>query len=101
MFESLALGAVAVAGIIVIGILVAEAALVCWLFVLPIKMLGLIFRGFALILLLPLVLAVGIAGVVVFGAGMLLFMLPVFPLLLLVGAIWWFARRGHRSAARI
>jgi hypothetical protein len=98
MFEVMALGVIALAAVIIFGVLGAIAALVCWILVLPFKLLGLIFRGFAVLLALPLILAAGIFGFTVFGVGLLFFLIPVVPLLLLVAAIMWLAkRRGHRA----
>ena len=101
MFEALVIGAMVLAAVIVLGILGSLAALVCWLLVLPFKLLGLVFRGFAVLLALPLILVAGILGVVLFGAGLVMFLVPAFPLLLLVGAIVWLARRGHHTARTV
>src|SRR5947199_9059275 len=97
MFELLVAGAIAVAGVAVLGLLGAVVALVCWLFVLPFKLLGLAFRGVAFLLALPFLLIVGLVGALVFGVGALMFIFPALPILLLAGFIWWLAT--HRRPA--
>jgi hypothetical protein len=96
MFETFVLGTLALAGLVVIAILVGVVALVCWLFVLPFKLLGLLLKGLAVILVLPLVL---VPIVILAGAGLLVFMLPALPLLLFVAVVWWLVRRRHRRPA--
>ena len=100
MFELLVVGLVAtVIGVAVLGLLGAVVALVCWLFVLPFKLLGLAFRGLAFLFALPFLLIVGLVGALVFGAGALMFIFPALPILLLAGFIWWLATRRRPAGA--
>jgi hypothetical protein len=97
MFELLVAGAVAVAGLAVLGLVWAVVALVCWLFVLPFKILGLAFRGVAFLLALPFLLIVGVLAAAVFGVGAIVFALPALPIVALAAFVWWLATR-HRTA---
>ena len=97
MFELLVAGAVAVAGVAVLGLLWAVVGLLCWVVVLPFKLLGLAFRGVAFLLALPFLLIAAIAGALLFGLGALVFMIPALPIVALAGLVWWLATR-HRPA---
>jgi len=99
MFELLVAGAIAVAGVAVLGLLWAVVALVCWVLVLPFKLLGLVFRGAAVLLAVPFLLIAGFIGLLVFGAGVLAFMMPALPLVLLILGVVWLVRRRSRSTA--
>ena len=101
MFELMVLGALAIAAMAVLGVLGAVASLVCWVFFLPFKLLGLVFRSFAFLLALPFLLIAGLIGVAVFGVGIFLFLFPAIPLVLILLGIWWLARRrpGHPTPA--
>jgi hypothetical protein len=93
MFELFALGfAVAVA--------LAVIALLCWVFVIPFQLLSMVFKGLAVLLLLPFLVVFGIIAAALFGVGFLLFAIPALPLLVIVGVIWWLAsRRRHPHPA--
>ena len=97
MFGLLGLGLV---GLMVLGLLGAIVSIVLWVVVLPFKLLGLVFRGIGVLLALPFMFAIGILGAVLFGAGMLVFLVPALPLVLLVMGIWWLMRR-RGSHARV
>jgi hypothetical protein len=96
MFELAILALVIVIGLAVIGLV---ASLIWWLFVLPFQILGWLFKGMALLLVLPFVLLAALIGTLVFGAGILVFFFPALPIVLLVLAIWWLARRRRTTAA--
>lgn len=98
MFGLLSVAILLAVGIAVLGVFWAIAALVCWLFVLPFKLLALVFKGLALLMLAPLLLAVAAGAALLFGAGLLAFLAPAIPFVLLVAAIVWLARRAHRPA---
>jgi len=95
MFELLLGGAAAVAGLAIFGLLWAIVAMICWVFVLPFKLLGFAFKGLALVLAFPFMLLIAILGAVVFGVGALLFAIPALPVVALAAVIWWFARRNR------
>ena len=95
MFGLLGLG---LAGLLVVGLLGAVVSIVLWAVVLPFKLLGLVFRGIGVLLALPFMLAIGILGAVLFGAGMLVFLIPALPLVLVVTVIWWLMRRRGSHA---
>ena len=79
-----------------IGVALAVVALLCWVFVIPFQLLALVFKGLAVLLVLPFLLVIGIIAAALFGVGFLLFAIPALPLLLIVGAIWWLARRARQ-----
>ncbi len=97
MLELLVGGAFAVAGLAVFGLLWAIVAMICWVFVLPFKLLGFAFKGLALVLALPFMVVFAVLGVVVFGVGALLFAIPALPVIVLAAVIWWFATRNRQA----
>ena len=83
-----------------VGVGLALVSLVCWVFVLPFQLLSLAFRGLAVLLALPFLIAAGIVGAALFGVGFLLFAVPALPMLLIAGFIWWLvSRRRHPHTA--
>ncbi len=86
-------GAFALAALLVVGVLVALISLVFWVLFLPFRLLGLVFRGVAALLLLPFLLLLAIAGPLIFGVGFLVFLVPGLPLILLALAAWWLWKR--------
>jgi hypothetical protein len=97
----LALGAIAFVVVAVLGLLASVFGLVCWMIFLPFRILGWVFRGFAWLMALPFLLLFGFIGVLIFGAGMLAFMVPVIPFALLAWGAWWLVnRRGPATAPR-
>lgn len=97
--EGLVLIAVlSVAALFFLGLLWAVASLVCWVLVLPFKVLGLVFKALGFLLTLPVLVIAGVIAVSVFGLGALSFLLPALPIVLLVMVIVWLARRGRASA---
>ena len=99
MLELVVLGVLGMAALLVFGVLGAIAAFVWWIVVLPFKLLGLMFRGAAVLLALPFLLIAGFIGLLVFGAGVLAFMMPALPLVLLILGVVWLVRRRSRSTA--
>ncbi len=95
MIELLVMSALALVAVVVFGALASVAALVCWLIFLPFRLLGLIFRGFAFVLLLPLLLLAGVVGVAFFGFGLLVFLVPLLPFALATALIVWLMKRRH------
>lgn len=95
MFELLGLGAVALAGMVVLGTLAAVVAMLCWLLFLPFRLLGWVFHVFAAVLLLPLIVVACVVGAVFFGVGVVMLVVPVLPFILIaVFFTWWFRRRS-------
>ena len=101
MLELLAVGVLAFAGLCVLGLFWSIASLVCWVLFLPFKLLGFLFRGFAFLLALPFMLLFGVLALIVFGAGLLMFLFPALPVLLLAAVVWWLVRRRDRRSARV
>jgi hypothetical protein len=94
-------GAFLVASLIVIGLFVAMFSLIVWLVVLPFKLLGLLFHSALwLIFAVPFMLLIGFVGMLVLGAGLIAFLVPAFPLVLLALGIWWLVKRRQQPAAQ-
>ncbi len=74
MAELVVGGAIALAALVFIGVIWAVVSLVFSLVLLPLKLLGFLFKGVAALLLVPFMLVLGLVGVLVFGAGMLVFL---------------------------
>lgn len=100
MFSGLLLVVAIVAGMAVLSAVAGVISLLFWIVLLPFKLLGLVFRGIAMLLLLPLLLLLGLALGAIVGIPLLIALaIPLLPLLLVVAGIVWLARRGMRSAA--
>ena len=100
MLELVALVVLVLAIMTVVGIVGSIAALVCWLVVLPFKLLGLVFKGIALVLALPFILIAGLIGMLIFGTGVIFALLPALPIVLFVLAVVWLVRRAHGTGVR-
>ena len=98
MFEVFGIGALALAVLAVLGIFWAVASLVCWVLFLPFKLLGLVFRGFAFLLVLPFLVIAGLVGIAIFGVGVLLFLFPAVPVMLIALGIWWLMKHRDKRA---
>lgn len=94
MFEFIAFVALAIAAVLIFGVLASLGSLILWVIVLPFKLIGLVFRGFAVLLAAPFLLVAGILGLVIFGVGFMIFLTPAIPLIALVALVWWLMRRG-------
>lgn len=97
MLEVLALGALAVAGIIIFGVLFSLGSLFLWLITFPFRLLAFVFKGLGVLLALPFILLFGILGVAIFGVGVLIFLTPAVPFLLMVWLVWWLIHRPRRE----
>jgi len=97
MFELLVVGAAVVAALTVFGLVSALVAMICWVFVLPFKLLGFAFQGLAMVLAFPFLLLIAILGAVVFGVGAILFAIPALPFVALAAVIWWLATRNRQA----
>jgi hypothetical protein len=76
-------------------------SLIVWLVVLPFKLLGLLFHSALwLIFAVPFMLLIGFVGMLVLGAGLIAFLVPAFPLVLLALGIWWLVKRRQQPAAQ-
>jgi hypothetical protein len=92
-------GALLLAALMFLGVFGFVVSIFFTIFVLPFKLMGLLFKGFAALLLLPVLLVQGFVGLLVFGAGMIALFAPAVPLLLLGLGIWWLVKRGRQPAA--
>ena len=101
MFELMVIGVLGVVALAAFGIFWAVGSLICWILFLPFKLLGLIFRGFAFLFALPFLLLAGIIGVLLFGAGMRVFLIPALPLLWSALGVWWLIRGRSHPAAHV
>ena len=94
MVEFVALAAVAFTAVVVLTVLASVFSLVVWLVFLPFRVMGWAFKALALVFALPFIALFGILGFVVFGAGMLVFLVPILPFVLIACAAWWLVRRA-------
>lgn len=101
MFTFGVLGAIGVlAGLAILSALAGVVSLVFWVVLLPFKLLGLVFRGIAFLLLLPVLLLLGGGVVFLVGLPILLTLLVIaVPAVLLALAIVWLAKQTMRRAA--
>lgn len=67
----------------VFGLMGAVLSLLGWVIALPFKLLALTFKGLAAILAVPFMLLFGLIGFVLFGAGILVFLIPAVPFILI------------------
>ena len=84
MIELLVLGVLGFAAMVVVSVLVTGVSLLF----LPFKILGWLFKGIGLLLALPFMALFGFIGLMIFGVGMLVFLVPFLPLALLAWLIW-------------
>ncbi len=99
MVELLVLGALAFAAVVVFGVLASVFGLVMWLVLLPFRILGWVFGGIALLFALPFVAIFGVIALVAVGGGLLMFLIPFFPIAMIALGAWWLVRRNRRSVA--
>ena len=99
MLELFVIGVLVFVGLALFGALWAVASLILWVLLLPFKLLGLVFRGLAFLLVLPFLAVAGVLGALFFGAGMLLFFIPALPLVLIALGVWWLLKRRAHPAA--
>ena len=97
MIEFLVLGALAFAAFVVFAVLGS----VFWLVFLPFRIMGWILKGLALLVALPFVALFGVVAFLALGAGMLMFLIPFVPFVLLAFGAWWLVKRTRRSAASV
>ena len=81
--------------LIVMGALATALSLVF----LPFRILGWAIKGLGMLLMLPILLVVGCLGFLVFGFGVVLFLVPVLPFALLAFVAWRLFRRPRSATA--
>jgi len=102
VFGLLALGFAAFVVFAVVSALFGVAAMIFWIVLLPFRLLGFAFKALGALLFLPVLLTVGLVIAALVGIPLLLMaLLPALPVVLLVAAIWWLAKRGFRQAAPV
>ena len=99
MIELLVFGAIALAITMVVGLVVSLVGAVLWLVFLPLKLLGWMLKGVAMLALMPVLLVAGLAGAIVLGGLALVFATPLLPLVGLVALVVWLARRRRPAGA--
>ena len=98
MFEVLGLG-FGLMALVAIGLVLATVALVLWVVLLPFRILGVAFKLAAALLALPFLLVFALIGATLFGAGILLFLTPALPFVLVVLFVFWLVRRNRRDVS--
>jgi len=91
-------GVLLFAALVVLGVFGFIVSLLFSLLVLPFQLLGLLFKGFAWLLVLPVLLVLGFVGLMVFAAGVIGLFTPLLPLMLIGLGIGWLVKRGRRPA---
>ncbi len=103
MIELLVLGSLLLAAVVVIGTLATVGALLGWLVLLPLRILGgilkvLIGGTLALVVGLPLLIVGLVVGGVGLAAGIAVLAVPLLPFLALGALVWWLVKpRGPRK----
>lgn len=98
MLELLAVGLAALVLFAVLGAIGGLVALVLWLVMLPLRILGFAFKLLGALLMLPFLLLGGL----LLGIPLLFaLLLPALPVVLLAWLVWWLVRRGDRSTATV
>jgi hypothetical protein len=92
-------GALLFAALVFLGVIGFVVSLVFTLVLLPFNLLGFLLKGVFALLLLPFMLVLGLVVALVFGAGMIAFLAPALPLVLLGFGIWWLVKRRQQPAA--
>ena len=89
MIELAVVAALAFAALIVVGVLISVFSVVGWFLWLPFRILGWVFRLVGVVFAAPFILIALLLG----GLGLLLglggVVLPILPLVLAVGIVWW------------
>lgn len=100
--ELLVFGALGFTALIVVGALVTVFSVVGWFLWLPFKILGWMLKLVGLLFALPFILLACVLG----GLGLMLgtgvMLLPLFPLMLVGGVLWWlFGHKKQPTQARV
>jgi len=94
MIGLLLAGMMAFVVVAALGVAASVVSIVCWVLFLPFRILGLVFKGFTALLLLPLLLLALAIGGAFLGVGLLLALLPMLPFALVaLAGVWYFRRR--------
>ena len=101
MVEFIIFAVMALTVLLVCTLLASVFGLVLWMVFLPFRIMGWILQAFALLLMLPIIAVVGLFGFAVVGAGVLMFLLPVIPFVLIALGAWWLVRRKPASTASV
>lgn len=97
--ELLVLAALAFAAVVVFGVLASVFSIVLGLIALPFRIIGWLLHGTLALLAIPFLIVFAIAGVLVFGAGLLFILVPALPIVALAFLAFWLVRRNQRHAA--
>jgi len=99
MIEALALGTMALFGLLVIGLVGGLLKLVFWVILLPLRLVGLFLKLLVGLLLLPVVLVAVVVGALAFGLIAILgLLLPLLPIILLGLGVWAIVKLVSRPA---
>ena len=95
--EFLVLGVLAFSALLVLAVLGSVFGMVMWLLFLPFRIIGWLLHIAGFLLAIPFVLVFGLIALLALGAGVLMFLVPLFPLALLIAGAIWLVRRNRRS----
>lgn len=100
MVELLVVAVLGFTALLVVGTLLTVFSVVGWFLWLPFKILGWMFKLVGLLFALPFILLACFlgGGAMLLGTGVLL--LPLFPLLLVAGFLWWLLGPKHKNSSQ-
>jgi hypothetical protein len=101
MIELMVVGIVGFTIMAVFGLFAALASVIWWVLLLPFKLFAFAFKGLAALLVLPFMLLFGFLGFLLLGFGMLAFMVPALPFVLIGLLVWAMFRRREKSTATV
>jgi hypothetical protein len=98
VIELLMMGVVGLVALAVVALFAGALSLACWVFLLPFRLVGLVFKGLGFLLAIPFMLVFGVVGFFIFGFGAVLFLIPFAPFALLAFLLWRWMRGRPRAA---
>jgi hypothetical protein len=99
VIELFVMGVLGIVALAVCGLFVASISLVLWVLFLPFRILGFLLRGVGFLLAIPFMLVFGLFGLLVFGFGGLIFLVPFAPLALIAFLVWRWMRGRPRAVS--
>jgi hypothetical protein len=97
LIELMVTGLIALVIVAFLGLFAAGISVVLWVVFLPFRLVGWLFKGLGFLLALPFMLLFGALGVLIFGFGALVFLIPFAPFVLLAFMLWRWMRGRPRA----
>ena len=99
MIELFVLGVLGLVALALCGLFVAGISLALGVLFLPFRILGFVLRGVGFLLAIPFMLVFGLLGVLIFGFGGLIFLVPFVPFALIAFLVWRWMRSRPRAVS--